>query len=142
MKCEHDDRAIACRAVGCRPGNHVVALTVDGEPLSDDLHLHVVRVMTGECAGDVVTPPAFRGITSRVRVPEAQIEEGTPAYVIMALDDDQDDNLMGGIGSPGDIVNRAVVHLVRKDGSMMWGFRTRRQALGVLAWILGVELER
>jgi hypothetical protein len=129
-------------------GADLVDIKVDGGELPERYHVYVCPAAAAEETPDLI-PPAFRG--SKLRLPERVMDASLHVYVMVAIDDDQERYLTGGdsrIGvwmplgdrmQDGDIINRAVVHLVFADGTEVSHFDTAEQASAVGKWVCGEQ---
>jgi hypothetical protein len=126
-----------CSALGCRTGNHVTDLLVDGHRIEGDVAVYVFPVRATRPNQASVIPPAFRG--SARRLPERDLESGQDVYVVLACDEDQERIVDERSLLQGEIVNRAVVHVIYEDGSIVSHFPTQARAERLARWMCDDE---
>lgn len=108
----------------CLPGNHLADIQVDGAPIGDSYAVYVCRAAYAQLPARPVIPPAFRGTRDR---PPAGLGKAASklVWVVLALDPQQEKELLRGGGG---IINRAIVHLLYEDGTVISHFEDPKDA--------------
>lgn len=104
----------------CLPGNHLADAQVDGEPVGDGQAIYISKAAYVRLPGWPVIPPALRGAAD-YRPPGLDAQPAEVVWVVLALDPQQQEVLRRGEAGTG-IINRAVVHLLYQDGTVISHF--------------------
>lgn len=111
----------------CLPGNHLVDIQVDGASVESGFGVYITRVTRALVPSLPVVPPALRGTGGGHQPPgPGTALRGRSVWVVIALDPGQEEELSRGSGG---ILNRAVVHLLYEDGTVISDFEDYEDAV-------------